>query len=62
VLVGLKDWRVVFDGRHKLVRGFGEDGEMLFDLQADPTERENLIDRPALAETRQRLAALLPGG
>lgn len=38
---GLNDWRLAFDGRYKLVRGYeGED--RLYDLAADPNESRNL--------------------
>ncbi len=37
---GLGPWRLVWDGRHKLIRRQGE--EELYDLDADPAERDNL--------------------
>ena len=41
VVSGLKDWRLVYDGRHKLV--VHEDGRIaLYDLQQDPWEDEDL--------------------
>jgi arylsulfatase A-like enzyme len=58
VLAGLDDWRLVFDGRYKLVTGWtpGRDDHVpagtpgaLFDLETDPDEAENLIDdRPGV--------------
>ncbi|MHC4249587.1 MAG: sulfatase family protein [Planctomycetota bacterium] len=44
VLSGLHDWRLAFDGRHKLVRRAGE-GDILYDLQEDPDETENAAGR-----------------
>jgi len=40
----LGGWCAVFDGRHKLIQGFGEETQ-LFDLQRDPLENENLTHR-----------------
>ena len=37
----VKDWRLVYDGRHKLVTGYG-DAPLLFDLAEDPLENHNL--------------------
>ena len=38
----LEEWRLVWDGRHKLIEGYN--GEtMLFDLQHDPQENQNLV-------------------
>ena len=37
VLSGLGEWRMVWDGRYKLIRGF-QDEMQLFDLEADPRE------------------------
>lgn len=44
-LSGLNAWRMVFDGRYKLVIGDGRFpmGKALFDLRADPGENENLV-------------------
>ncbi|HEV2125332.1 MAG TPA: sulfatase-like hydrolase/transferase [Chloroflexota bacterium] len=41
---GLDSWRLVFDGRYKLARSEqeGETCTMLFDLERDPLERENI--------------------
>ena len=57
VLSGLAGWHVAFDGRHKLVRGFGE-GIALFDLRQDPGENDDLSSRRP--EMVQRLIAHLP--
>jgi arylsulfatase len=62
VLSGLRtregDFRVAFDGRYKLVRGFGEEPMRLWDLEADPRESVNLAARQP--ETVRRLEAWLP--
>ena len=56
VLSGLRGWRLVFDGRHKLIRD--GDALRLFDLEADPLEnRDGVGERPEVVE---QLAALLP--
>ena len=58
VTSGLNDWRLAFDGRYKLVRGFEKQGEQLFDLHADPVENINLAAKhPAIVK---RLAQHLP--
>jgi arylsulfatase A-like enzyme len=66
---GLDDWRMVFDGRHKLVRQIpaGASGTppagpsmRLFDLQDDPWETHDLAAR--LPEEVARLAPLLEPG
>lgn len=44
VLSGLKSWRMVFDGRYKLVRGFTEE-PLLFDLSNDPFENANIASQ-----------------
>jgi arylsulfatase A-like enzyme len=64
---GLLGWRMVWDGRYKLVRGsgpqttfsraFGPDPQ-LFDLEEDPWEDRNLA--PYMPETVARLNVLLP--
>lgn len=49
VRCGLNDWRLVFDGRHKLIRR--PSNTELYDVAADPDERANLADsRPDLVE------------
>lgn len=40
-LAGLQKWRMVFDGRYKLVRGLPEE-PTLFDLETDPDEAVNV--------------------
>jgi arylsulfatase A-like enzyme len=72
---GLEPWRMVTDGRWKLVRGFDEDVEnyysnsdmpayadmqehtLLFDLEGDPLENENVAD--ANPDVVERLGPLL---
>lgn len=59
VFSGLGQWRTVFDGRYKLVRGFdanapaapgrAESADLLFDLREDPVESRNVAGRaPAI--------------
>ncbi len=61
LLSGLNEWRMVSDGRYKLVRGFAmEDSpekELLFDRKNDPRENDNLAKRKP--EEVARLAKLL---
>ena len=58
VLSGLRDWRLAYDGRYKLVTDFeGED--VLWDLEADPMEAENLA--ASQPEEVRRLREYLPG-
>ncbi|HUP24950.1 MAG TPA: sulfatase-like hydrolase/transferase [Thermoanaerobaculia bacterium] len=40
---GLRDWRLVWDGRYKYVTGFAGEAEQLFDLEADPWEDRNIL-------------------
>ncbi len=52
LLSGLGPWRMVWDGRHKLVRGFnpertGGAGLLLFDHRNDPLENNNLAGSDA---------------
>lgn len=55
VISGLNDWRLVYDGRYKLVTGAGE-SPLLFDMQTDPLEDVNIAtQQPEVLET---LAAL----
>jgi arylsulfatase A-like enzyme len=59
VLSGLGDWRLVYDGRHKLVEGFrGE--RLLYDLEEDAFEDANLA--PDNSELCRRLGDLIQGG
>jgi arylsulfatase len=57
---GLNAWRLVGDGRYKLVRGFGpaEKGPLLFDLNADPLENVDIAAKAP--DVVARLAKLLP--
>jgi arylsulfatase A-like enzyme len=57
VLSGLGDWRLVFDGRYKLVEGFGGES-LLYDLEEDPFEDVNVAASfPAVV---RRLGDALP--
>jgi arylsulfatase A-like enzyme len=57
VFSGLNSWRMVWDGRYKLITGFNEQSPMLFDHDRDPLENDNV----AANEQKQvsRLTALL---
>jgi len=57
VLSGLRDWRLAYDGRYKLVTGFGDE-DMLWDLEADPMETENVAAKQP--EVVRRLRDALP--
>ncbi|MGH9664218.1 MAG: sulfatase family protein, partial [Bryobacteraceae bacterium] len=57
VYSGLQRWRMVWDGRYKLIRGF-EPEPMLFDLERDPYENENAASRETGAF--ERLSKALP--
>jgi arylsulfatase A-like enzyme len=59
VCSGLNKWRAVWDGRHKLVSGFGAGQPyLLFDHAADPAENTDVAaGRPEVVE---RLKKLLP--
>ncbi len=54
------DWRLVWDGRYKLVRDFGDEQYQLFDLEADPLETLNLASREA--GRARRMKDWLPEG
>jgi len=54
----LGGWRLVFDGRYKLVRAEGE-SDRLFDLHEDPAERHDIA---SLQPESARLLARLIGG
>jgi arylsulfatase A-like enzyme len=76
VCAGMDHWRLAFDGRHKLVRGYDPDADgddpwnettvrrslherdpLLFDLERDPHETENLAgERP---DVRDRLESAI---
>ncbi len=45
VLSGLRDFRMAWDGRYKLVRDYGDQEWRLWDLLADPEEARNLASR-----------------
>lgn len=49
----LEEWRLVWDGRHKLVEGYNQE-TMLFDLQNDPFENRNLVASEKVLASRLR--------
>lgn len=57
LLSALEEWKLVWDGRHKLIEGFhGE--TMLFDLEKDPFENQNLVtsEKELANRLRKRLS------
>jgi len=67
---GLWNWRLAYDGKHKLIRGFdpkakghgpgdsgGSTAELLFDLESDPLENTNLAS--SHGDVVERLGKLL---
>ena len=54
---GLGDWRMVYDGRYKLIQGFRETSSALFDLQQDARENVNVADKAH--DEVERLSGLL---
>lgn len=58
VVCGLDQWRLIYDGRYKLVLR-AEGAPLLFDLQQDPAEDINLADRPEYCEVGERLRKAL---
>ena len=55
---GFQPMRAVFDGRYKLAVNLLSDDE-LYDLESDPGEMENLIEREETAPVRDRLHDML---
>jgi choline-sulfatase len=51
-------FRLVRDGRYKYV-AFADAPDLLFDVEADPHETENLLDDPDAADVRDRLRAVV---
>lgn len=50
----LEEWRLVWDGRYKLVQGY-EGGEQLYDLKNDPLENHNLVTSEKAVAERLRM-------
>ena len=64
VLSGLDSWRMVYDGRHKLVVGAGPT-PLLYDLQRDPLEDDDIAaSQPAIVDRLRPLVdkGATPGG
>jgi len=59
VLSGLNKWRMVWDGRYKLIHGFEDNAPMLFDLHDDPLEDANIAEKAK--PHAERLGRLLAG-
>jgi choline-sulfatase len=53
------DVRMARSERYKLVRRLPDGPDLLFNLVADPRETRNVVDDPAHADARERLAAAL---
>lgn len=53
----LEEWRLVWDGRYKYVEGYDSEN-MLFDLEKDPFENQNLVtsEKELAARLRRRLS------
>jgi arylsulfatase A-like enzyme len=61
VTSALGNWRLVFDGRYKLIAGeagSGKEGYLLYDLQEDPHENTDLSGKQP--DIVKRLVPLLP--
>lgn len=59
VISGLNNWRLVYDGRFKLIR-YNNGDTSLFDLENDLHETINLTDNPDHADIQNRLNTYLP--
>jgi arylsulfatase A-like enzyme len=57
LVAGLEGWRLVWDGRYKLIEGFEKEPQ-LFDLRRDPLENLNLWAQQT--RIRTQLKTLLP--
>lgn len=55
----LRDWRMVTDGRYKLIQ-YTNGEQILWDLESDPQELNNLSSNPEYAPIVNRLQGLLP--
>jgi arylsulfatase A-like enzyme len=58
VFSGLRNWRMVYDGRYKYIEGY-KDTPQFFDLETDPLENHDLSTDPNADEQRYRLKAYL---
>jgi len=58
VLSGLDDWRLIYDGRYKLIQNFDEKS-WLFDLKTDPAETKNLFNDAPEQEQVDKLQSFL---
>lgn len=56
---GSREWRAVRDNRFLYAVSMAEEPDLLFDLDSDPFQLENLADRPAYAGERARLRRTL---
>ena len=54
VFSGFKKWRMVYDGRYKLINNWQKDS-LLFDMQTDPTELNNLAFKLEYQDHLKRL-------
>jgi hypothetical protein len=54
MLSALGEWRLVFDGRYKLITGFKGVETRLYDLHEDPNEETNLAEKDPARVARLR--------
>ncbi len=59
VLSGLNEWRLAFDGQHKLIR-YSEGETVLYDIGKDPQETTNVAQEPAYSHVMDKLGPHVP--
>lgn len=53
------DVRMIRDERHKFVRRVSDEPDLLFDLESDPRETRNVVEKPAYADVARSLESQL---